>query len=72
MAAIKLITCTHGHLDEEEFDSIQEAALWACSGVDTNAFAPVKILEGEAVVWDNNGPFGDSYDNLFAIAGMER
>jgi len=69
--SVKLLISTFGHFDEEYFDSIKSAAEHACYGVDSNSFAPVKILDGHSVVWENNGPFDDSYENLYEIAGRD-
>lgn len=55
----------------EEFDTVEEAAKVACMCVEYNEAAPARIDDNGCTIWENTGPFDDSYPRLERLAGLQ-
>ena len=71
MRPIKLTLARHGRTFSRHFDTIKEAACYGQENVETNEAAPILIEKNGAVIWKNTGPFDDSYDRLYELAGAD-
>jgi hypothetical protein len=70
MRNVKLTINKFGSKIKLMYGSVKSAARDACTFVETNEAAPVRIENVEDLVWENNGPFGDSYDKLRELADL--
>jgi len=68
--SVKLIMSRFGSKCEFMHGSVKSAARDACADVEANEAAPVRIEKDGKIAWENNGPFGDSYDKLRELAGL--
>lgn len=68
---IKLRSSRFGRMVEHFYDSIEDAALSAVEDVGSNESCPMEIIDGETVVWETDGIFGDSMDKLRELANWE-
>lgn len=67
---VKLIMSRYGGKVEFMHGSVKSAAVDACSDVETNEAAPVRIEVDGETVWANTGPFDGSYDKLRELAEL--
>jgi hypothetical protein len=61
---VKLTVYRFGEPQDFFYGSVKEAASHACYDVENNESCPSSIEEDGKVIWTNEGPFSDSYEQL--------
>lgn len=68
---IQLFVSRYHRIETFEHKTFLEAATDAIRDLNSDASYPVKITEGDHILWEHDGPLGKEIDKLREIAGKE-